>query len=364
MSKINSLVKIPDSDVTADVTEDQVRVSYYLETVGFNHGFATHYIICKCMSIASPVVQLWYLGGFVGHHFYSYGWNVLLNFLDPSDPWPNPMDVLFPKLAKCEWLKYGFSGDREIQSAQCQLPMNNINQWSFFVYWWWLIMLIVINLISFVELMATLLPFYRGYKYKGLARRVNQDLRGSKSSLKCNMSYGDYLVLKLMRLNIEDWQFREFVRQLIKTQNPLLYVKQTGKLLKKNLASIEVEIGPKPDIGFKAEILNEPGATSSDRDTPSTASSSISSPPSYDKCTNLHPSAPSLSPNGHDSDSSSDLTSVIVHQQPPVKIERNQKKGSEKPSGGATKKTSPKKTGKKDDWDQGGNPGWEEDSWD
>lgn len=41
--------------------------------------------------------------------------------MDEGDNWPNPMDSLFPKMAKCEWARYGHGGDVEVKSAQCKI---------------------------------------------------------------------------------------------------------------------------------------------------------------------------------------------------------------------------------------------------
>lgn len=167
-----------------------------------------------------------------------------MNFMDDTDPWPNPMDALFPKIAKCEWTKYGFSGDMEVKAAQCQLPMNNITQWTFFVFWWWLLLVLIVNVVSFFHFILNIFPFYRRRSYQKLVAKVCRDdveavrtftleldgkkikkRRKKRSCIKVDLTFGDWLVLHFIKKNLQDWQFREFVRRLSMTKNHVVQIK-------------------------------------------------------------------------------------------------------------------------------------------
>jgi len=147
-------------------------VGYFLETVGFNNSFAVCYLIAKFLAAVTPFAQWYYLTGFMGKLYKFYGWNALVNFVDDSDPWPSPMDALFPKMAKCEWSKFGYGGDIETKSAQCQLPMNNLTQWSFFIFWWWTVVVLAINVLSVLRLLfLSMFPCYRTWHYRSFVHR-------------------------------------------------------------------------------------------------------------------------------------------------------------------------------------------------
>lgn len=93
--------------------------------------------------------------------------------MDEADNWPNPMDALFPKMAKCEWARYGHGGDVELKSAQCQLPMNNLTQWSFFLFWWWSLVVFFVNTISCVRLLFLwMCRPYRRIQYRNFVQKA------------------------------------------------------------------------------------------------------------------------------------------------------------------------------------------------
>lgn len=104
-------------------------------------------------------------------------------FLDDTDRWPNPMDVLFPKMAKCEWARYGFGGDIEVKSAQCQLPMNNLTQYSFFLFWWWSLIVFILNFVSFARLLVLwVCRPYRTVQYRNFVNRAcRQDVEKART---------------------------------------------------------------------------------------------------------------------------------------------------------------------------------------
>lgn len=279
--KIEPLVVVDSEDF-----EDEERLSNFLETIGFNDGFAWYYLACKILATLSPFCQWYYLCGFLGHRYKYYGLDVVSHFLDESAPWPDPMDVIFPKMAKCEWNRYGFGGDIEIKSAHCQLPMNNITQWSFFVYWFWIAVVLVVNILSLVYLIFHIFPCCRRYKYRkfvGLTCREDVEklinlaptqLYGKKISrqqgrskiIQINMGFGDWLVLSFIKKNLEEWKFRDFIRRLATNENnvliqlkpipiPLLPSAPFSSSNEKDIQRYPDEQSINKEIGFKDSII-------------------------------------------------------------------------------------------------------------
>ena len=111
--KIKSLTEVGHHPTEDE--QDATRAAYFIETVGFNQGLAGYYFFCKVLAVLTPVFNWLYLSGFIGKQFRYYGIEVLMFIMDGGDPWPNPMDALFPKIAKCEWAKYGYTGDLEVK---------------------------------------------------------------------------------------------------------------------------------------------------------------------------------------------------------------------------------------------------------
>lgn len=230
-------------DIGDENDQAEVRVGFFIAALGFNNSFACKYLLFKLFSIISPFAQAFILVGFIGPRYLTYGLDVVIYLTSFDDPWPHPMDVLFPKMAKCLYRKFGLGGDPETQSAQCQLPMNNINQWMFFVYWWWIVILMALNLFSLLTIMKSLIPYFRNRKWKTYSADIVtstlrhpdnlQELFGPRFSIctnvkkyiKCEgISFGDHLILSFMKMNMLDWEFRKFFRLLLITKNPMIYI--------------------------------------------------------------------------------------------------------------------------------------------
>lgn len=267
--------RFEDPNVDED-TRARIRVSLFVEMINFNNKFANTLYLLYGASRLTPFMQYFLLRCFIGSRFYTYGWDVLVYLQSRSDPWPNPMDVLFPKMAKCEYNQYGMGGDIETLALQCQLPMNNINEYIFFFYWWWLVILFIINLVTSFKIFAEcLLPIYRNRLLRSYAIRAiasallvpNSNLvqptgltliqaRNSiRSVLKSSfITYGDYLILKLLRANIAGWQFRKFICCLVITRNPVLYLRYP----KKQAKTAETSFCENRSVSYsvEAEIIN------------------------------------------------------------------------------------------------------------
>ncbi|OXA44981.1 Innexin inx2 [Folsomia candida] len=219
VTKLKPLLDVSSSPGDIDITEHDIRVKYFLETAGFNDSFAVYYFFCKIFATLTPVAEYFYLSGIIGLPYRYYGVSVFAHFFDDSAPWPNPMDVLFPKMAKCNWIQYGFGGDPEIKSAQCQLPMNNLTQWSFFVFWWWLAFTFVVNLLSLFRISLFMCGPYRKYSYR---RFVSRACRDDVEKARSYVFLEKGAVLSFIKRNLEEWEFREFIRTMATTKNHFL----------------------------------------------------------------------------------------------------------------------------------------------
>jgi hypothetical protein len=354
MAKIKPLL---DTNANLDDSETDQRVSYFVETIGFNNGFASFYLGCKLFAMMTPVLEFYFLCAVPGYLFKTYGLDVITAFT--SDSWPSPMDALFPKMAKCEWIKYGYGGDMEVRSAQCQLPMNNLTQWSFFVFWWWLLFVFIINLVSFLRLITLTLPHCRQIKYKNFvqvacredvekARTYTVQLKGivetkklkRKDVISVNMQFGDLVLISFLKRNLADWQFREFIRKLVVTKNEVLQLRAVPAH-----CNLDPEIDEKPSQmqqNIQMGFILPPGITSyqppSAPAPPSeTTSENVSSTDDERKHSTCNSETGLITP--------SEMNDLSIAIGAPVKIERERerspnKKGSSSNSGNPSSKTS------------------------
>ena len=69
---------------------------------------------------------------------------------------PDPMHVVFPKMAKCTFHKYGPSGTIEKKDGLCVLPVNIINEKIFIFLWFWLVVVSAITGVFLIYRVAVL----------------------------------------------------------------------------------------------------------------------------------------------------------------------------------------------------------------
>ena len=66
------------------------------------------------------------------------------------------MNEVFPKMAKCTFVKYGPSGTKENIDGLCILPVNILNEKIYILLWFWFNILAVVTAFHFVWRLATL----------------------------------------------------------------------------------------------------------------------------------------------------------------------------------------------------------------
>lgn len=130
--------------------------------------------------------------------------------MESSDAWPKQRDISFPKTAKCNMAKTGKGGEIESISAICDLPLNALSQWTFMFLWWWLLISFTLNSLSLLRLVF--FGLNSGFRNRQFKTSCVKLLGGifHESSIDVNITFGDWLLLKFLRENIEEWQYSEF----------------------------------------------------------------------------------------------------------------------------------------------------------
>ena len=85
---------------------------------------------------------------FLGYEFSTYGLSVLGYSEMDAGSRPDPMAVVFPKVSKCTFHKYGPSGTVERHDGLCVLPLNIINEKIYVFLWFWFVFLSIVTAIQ------------------------------------------------------------------------------------------------------------------------------------------------------------------------------------------------------------------------
>lgn len=93
---------------------------------------------------------------FLGESFLTYGIEVLKYYKRPSF-YVDPMEVIFPRLTKCNFYKYGPSGTIQNIDAMCILAQNVLNEKIYLLLWIWFLILAILSIFTLAYRIAIII---------------------------------------------------------------------------------------------------------------------------------------------------------------------------------------------------------------
>ncbi|PNF31403.1 Innexin inx3 [Cryptotermes secundus] len=195
---------------------------YFAARLHTFHIWAAGFYVCQLLNLLNVVINMFFTDKLLGGNFYEYG--LQLRQYDLQTLERSPTDVVFPKLTKCLFRKYGPSGTIQIHDALCVMALNVVNEKIFMVLWYWFALL---ALVSGLALLWRLLilgllvcasahshSFMSVLAQRALGTPVTLDpvyLSPVTQRLDC----GDWLFLQLLGANMGTRVYREFMEQLV-----------------------------------------------------------------------------------------------------------------------------------------------------
>merc|ERR1712020_715854 len=115
--------------------------------------------------------QIFFLDVFFQGVFTTYGSEVFsLSQEDPENRF-DPLNTVFPKVAKCTFNKYGPSGTVENYDGLCILSLNIINEKIYILLWFWFVTLSTLSAIQLVWRVLSITS--RGFREFMLRKQTN-----------------------------------------------------------------------------------------------------------------------------------------------------------------------------------------------
>ena len=96
------------------------------------NAYAAWFLCCEQLNFTVVMSQWFITDRFLKYQFITYGPSVLSYFNKPEEEIKltegiNPMCEAFPRVASCNYVRYGTGGVQEVRSAICILGLNMIN---------------------------------------------------------------------------------------------------------------------------------------------------------------------------------------------------------------------------------------------
>jgi hypothetical protein len=139
----------PTALVEADVVASQLTA--VLDFIKHYNSSRTHdiyfkkFVFCEVLNMVNVVSQIFFVDLFLGGMFSTYGHNVFtMSQADPEDR-SDPMNLVFPKVGKCTFRRFGPTGTIETFDGLCVLPINILNEKIYIFLWFWFVLLAAVT---------------------------------------------------------------------------------------------------------------------------------------------------------------------------------------------------------------------------
>lgn len=197
-SALCSLDKIHISDVTPNI---KCSADYFLQSMATHRSYAMAFLMCEILSCGISIGNLFFTNAFLGGEFFNFG-PAALEYLRMTTTDPNnPLNEIFPKVAKCTWHKFGPSGTIQTHDSMCVLPLNIVNEKTYIFLWLvYIVTAAVIGLFLFLHLFMFILSNVRNTYLVYMAKQHQSKIDLQHILPKCN--YGDWFLMSHFRRNM------------------------------------------------------------------------------------------------------------------------------------------------------------------
>lgn len=173
------------------------------------------YHFCEWLNLINVLFNIVFINVFLGGMFSTYGsmvWNI--SNLDPEDR-NDPMNLVFPKVAKCTFQRFGPSGTVQIYDGLCVLPINIFNEKIYIFLWFWFVTLAIITGLGMAYRLVTIFSVRaRASQLRALTHLLLEDVLAVRVSSK--LSCGDWFLLSLIGSNMDPYIFLKLIQNLDK----------------------------------------------------------------------------------------------------------------------------------------------------
>jgi len=192
--------------------------------------YAAMFYICETTNLLVVISQIFVVNRFLNYEFLSYGPEVWHYYSLPPEERVmqnlNPMCEAFPRIASCDFVRYGSGGEQEKKNALCILGLNMINDKIFLVVWFWYFFLLIVGVFRLCYRIVTV-SFWK-IRYRLIRWKIRRYFKKDENDRHIehyveHCSLGDWLVLYQMAKNMNKRFFTDFLNALSKTVNPHLF---------------------------------------------------------------------------------------------------------------------------------------------
>lgn len=125
-----------------------------IDRMRINQSWGAHLAFAEFLNLLNILLQIYLTNRFLAGAFYSLGFKVI------QERWTDQMDaldVVFPKITKCHFRKFGPSGSLQMHDTLCVMALNIINEKIYAVLWFWYLFVLVMTVLGLVWRLSSFL---------------------------------------------------------------------------------------------------------------------------------------------------------------------------------------------------------------
>ncbi|KAH0564494.1 innexin inx7-like [Cotesia glomerata] len=193
----------------------QIR-NAFLNRLHINRPWAYYMSFCELINFTNVLAQIYITDAFLGGAFLDLGLTTTQFEHSPGDKM-TPLDIVFPKVTKCTFHKYGPSGTIQHHDALCVMALNIINEKIYIFLWFWFIILAIVTGLGLVWRMLTMLLHSRSIAFNRYIFSIacpGKYNPWNVLKLTHDYYYGDWLFLYYLAKNLDNYVFKELLEKL------------------------------------------------------------------------------------------------------------------------------------------------------
>jgi innexin len=171
-------------------------------------------VICEVLNMLNVILQIYCTHRFLGRQFLMLG----VNFLrDDFTGRMDALDIVFPKVTKCHFYKFGASGSIQKHDALCVMALNVINEKIFTFLWFWYIIVGFVSIWALLWRLLTMTCHSKSSKFNGFVFSFASPGRLNPYDMEVvikHLQFTDWLFLYYIAKNIHSFMFRDLLKQL------------------------------------------------------------------------------------------------------------------------------------------------------
>lgn len=126
----------------------------FLKHMEANKYWAFKFVLVEIAYALNVLLQILFTNLFIRGQFIRLGFDFMR---DDFKGVMDALDIVFPKVTKCHFFKYGASGSIQKHDALCVMALNVINEKIFTFLWFWYSFLVIVSTVSLTWRLLTII---------------------------------------------------------------------------------------------------------------------------------------------------------------------------------------------------------------